>query len=138
MLDSTTVEQNKMRMSNQLRSPELGEVGHTMVSNLSQAAAALSPMLDDGMQIGACPVEQTDHGRIDVPHLVSSSRAKAHQQLRRVHAETRSAPAVLPHQAVPGRGGGPDLVEPLSEYGEPGRNVTIFGRGDQVLDRPDL
>jgi hypothetical protein len=39
------------------------------------------------MKIGAGPVEQADDGRVDVPHLVGSSRAKAHLRLRRVHAE---------------------------------------------------
>ena len=51
----------------------------------------------------AGPVEQADDSRVDVPHLVSSSRAKAHLWFRRVHAEAGTAPAVLPHQAVPGR-----------------------------------
>src|SRR5215472_12094430 len=91
------------------------------------------------MKIGAGPGEQADDGRVDVPHLVSSSRAQAHLRLRTVYAEARAAPAVLPHQTVPGRGRGPDLAEPLGQDGEPaGRDVTIFRRGDQVLDRPDL
>ena len=55
-----------------------------------------------------------------------------------VHAEAGAAPAVLPHEAVPRRRRGPDLAQPLGEDGEPaGRDVTIFGRGDEILDRPD-
>ena len=89
------------------------------------------------MEIGAGPIQQANDGRLDVPHLVSSSRAKAHLRLRRVHAEAGAAPAVLPHQAVPGRGRAPDLAQPLGEDGErAGRDMTIFGRRDEVLDHP--
>ena len=91
------------------------------------------------MEIGAGPVEQADDGRVDVPHLVSSSRGKAHLWLRRVHAEAGAgaAPALLPHQAVLGRGRGPDLAEPLGEDREPARRgVSIFGRVTRSLIAP--
>ena len=82
------------------------------------------------MEIRAGPIEQADDARVDAPHLVSSSRAKAHLWLRRMHAQAGTAPAVLPHQTVPGRGRGPRLAEPLGEHGErAGRDVSIFGRG---------
>src|SRR5262252_9364710 len=91
------------------------------------------------MEIGAGPIEQADDGRVDVPHLVSPSRAKADLGFRRMHAEPGAPPAVLPDEAVPGGGRGPDLAEPLGEDRErTGRDVSIFGRGDQVLDCPDL
>ena len=70
------------------------------------------------MQVGARPVEQADDGGVDVPHLVGSRGSKAHLRLRRMHAEPRVAPAELPHEAAPGRGGGPDLTEPLRQDAE--------------------
>ena len=91
------------------------------------------------MEIGAGPVEQADDGGVDVPHLVGSRRSKAHLRLGRVHAEPGAAPAELPHQVVPGRGGSPDLAEPLRKDGErPGRDMPVLERGHHVLDRPDL
>jgi hypothetical protein len=40
---------------------------------------------------------------------------------------------------VPGRGGGPDLAEPLRKDGEcAGRDVPVLERGHHVLDRPDF
>ena len=89
--------------------------------------------------IGASPVEQTDDGGVDVPHLVGSRRAKAHLRLGRMHAEPGAAPAERPHQVVPGRGGRPDRAEPLRQDGErPGRDMPVLERGHHVLDRPDL
>jgi hypothetical protein len=91
------------------------------------------------VQVGATPVEQTDDGGVDVPHLVGSRRSKAHLRLGRMHAEPGAAPAELPHQVVPGRGGRPDRTEPLRKDGEcPGRNMPVFDRGHHVLDHPDL
>ena len=73
-------------------------------------------------------------GCVDVPHLVGSRRAKAHLWLRRVHAEPGAAPAELPHEMVPGRGGGPDPAEPLRKDGERGgRDVPVLERGHHVL-----
>ena len=50
--------------------------------------------------------------------------------------------SVKPHRSVEqtsGGGRGPDRAEPLGEDGErAGRDVPIVGRGDHVLDRPDL
>ena len=75
----------------------------------------------------------------DVPHLVGSRRSKAHLRLGRVHAEPGAAPAKLPHQMVPGRGGSPNLAEPLRKDGErAGRDVPVLERGHHVLDRPDF
>ena len=55
-------------------------------------------------------------------------RAKPHLRFRRMHAEPGAAPAVLPDEAVPGRGRGPDRAEPLREHGErAGRDVTVSG-----------
>ena len=91
------------------------------------------------MQVGSRPVEQPDDGGVDVPHLVGSSRAKAHLGLRRVHAEPGAAPAELLHEVVPGRGRGPDLAEALRKDGErPGRDVTVLRRRHHVPDRPDF
>jgi len=91
------------------------------------------------MEIRAGPVEQADDGRVDVPHLVSASRAQADLRFRRMHAEPGPPPAVLPDEAVPRGGRGPDLAEPLGEDRErAGRDVAIVGRRDQVLDCPDL
>src|SRR5712691_915111 len=96
-------------------------------------------VVDHGMEIGACPVKQADDGGVDVPHFVSAGRAQPDLRLRRMHAEAGPPPAVRPDEAVPGRGGGPDLAEPLGEDGErAGWDVTIFRRGDHVLDRLDL
>jgi hypothetical protein len=40
---------------------------------------------------------------------------------------------------VPGRGGGPDLAEPLRQDGErAGRDAPVLERRHHVLDRPDL
>src|SRR5438128_6917100 len=72
-------------------------------------------VVDHRVQVGAGPVEQADDGGVDVPHLIGSRRSKAHLRLRRVHAEPRPAPAELPHEMVPGRGGCPDLAEPLRQ-----------------------
>ena len=84
-------------------------------------------VVDNGMQIRAGSVEQTDDGRINVPHLVGAGRAEAHLRLRRVHAEPGPTPAVLPHEAVPRGGRGPHLAEPLGEDREcAGRNVAIL------------
>jgi hypothetical protein len=75
----------------------------------------------------------------DVPHLISSSRAEPHLGLRRMHAEPGPSPAILLHEAVPGRGPGPNRAEPLREDGErAGRDETVLGRGHHVLDRLDL
>ena len=91
------------------------------------------------MQIGAGPVEQADDRGVDVPHLVGSRGSKAYLGLRRMHAEPGAPPAVLPHEVVPGRRGGPDLPEPLREDGErAGRDMTVLRRGHHGLDRPDL
>jgi hypothetical protein len=91
------------------------------------------------VQVGAGPVEEADDGRVDVPHLVGSCRAKTHLRLRRVHAEPRAAPAEPPHEMVPGRGRGPDLAEPLRQDGKrAGRDVPVLTRSHHVLDRPDL
>ena len=96
-------------------------------------------VVDHRVQVGARPVEQADDGGVDVPHLVGSRRSKAHLRLGRVHAEPRAAPAELPHEVVPGRGGGPDRAEPLRQDGErAGRDVPVLERGHHVLDRPDL
>jgi hypothetical protein len=55
-----------------------------------------------------------------------------------VHAEAGAAPAVLPHEAVPRRRRGPDLAQPLGEDGErAGRDVAIFGRGQQSQHEPE-
>src|SRR5712692_4340246 len=91
------------------------------------------------MEIGTGPVEQADDGSVDVPHLVSASRAKPYLGFRRMHTEPGAAPAVLPYEAVPSGGRGPDRAEPLGEHGErAGRNVPVCGRGDHVLNRLDL
>ena len=83
-------------------------------------------------------LSHANDGRVDVPHLVSASRAKADLGFRRMRAEPGAPPAVLPDEAVPGGGRGPDLAEPPGEDRErAGRDMTIFGRGDQVLDRPE-
>ena len=96
-------------------------------------------VVDHRVHVGASPVEQTDDGGVDVPHLVGSRRAKAHLRLGRMHAEPGAAPAELPHQVVPGRGGRPDRAEPLRQDGErPGRDMPVFERGHHVLDRQDL
>src|SRR6267378_3934726 len=96
-------------------------------------------VVDHRVQVGAGPVEQADDGGVDVPHLVGSHRSKAHLRLRRVHAEPRAAPAELPHEMGPGRGGGPDLAEPLRQDGErAGRDVPVLERVHHVLDRPDF
>src|SRR5882672_9134302 len=96
-------------------------------------------VVDHRVQVGASPVEQADEGGVDVPHLVGSRRSKAHLRLRRVHTEPGATPAELPHEMVPGRGGGPDLAEPLRQDGErAGRHVTVLGRGHHVLDRPNF
>ena len=44
-------------------------VGHAPRQNPSRE------VVDYGVQIGACPVEQAHDGGVDVPHLVRSSRA---------------------------------------------------------------
>ncbi len=91
------------------------------------------------MEIRAGSVEQTDDGRVDVPHLVGAGRAKAHLGLRRVHAAPGPTPGVLPHEAVPRGRRGPDLAEPLGEDRErAGRDVPMLERGDHPLDRQDL
>src|ERR1700724_2799404 len=96
-------------------------------------------VVDHGVEVGAGPVEQTDDGGVDVPHLVGSRRAKPYLRFCWVHAEPGPLPAVLPYEAVPGGGRSPDRAEPLGEDGErTGRNVPIVGRGDHVLDHPDL
>ena len=46
---------------------------------------------------------------------------------------------VLADEAIPSGGRGPDRAESLGEDREgAGRDVAIIGRGDHVLDRPDL
>src|SRR4029453_13269856 len=49
-------------------------------------------VVDDGVQIGACAVEQTDNGGVDVPHLVRSCRAEPHLRLRGMHTDSRASP----------------------------------------------
>jgi hypothetical protein len=96
-------------------------------------------VVDHGVQIGACPVEQADDGSVDVPHLVSSGRAQPHLRFRRMHAEAGASPAVRPYEAVPGRRRRRHGAEPLREDGErAGRDVTVLERGDHVPDRLDL
>src|ERR1700722_13390847 len=92
-----------------------------------------------GMEIGAGSVEQADDGGVDVPHLVGSRRAQPDLRFHWMDAEPGPAPAVLSDEAVPGGGRGPDGAESLGKNGErAGRDVPIVGRGDHVLDRPDL
>src|SRR6266852_2193853 len=67
------------------------------------------------MEIGAGPVEQTDDRGVDVPHLVGSRRAQPDLRFHGMHAEPGPAPAVLPDEAGPGGGLGPDRAEPLGE-----------------------
>jgi hypothetical protein len=56
-----------------------------------------------------------------------------------MHTEAGAAPAVLPDEAVPGGRRGLDRAEPLGEDGErAGRDVSMVGRDDHFLDRPDL
>ena len=96
-------------------------------------------VVDHGVEVDAGPVKQADDGGVDVPHLVSARRSKAHLRLCGVHAEAGAAPAVLPDEAVPGGGRGPDLAAPLGEDGErAGRDVTVCRRGDHLVDHPDL
>src|SRR5262249_42126250 len=91
------------------------------------------------VQVGAGPVEQADDGRVDVPHLVGSCRSNANLRLCRVHAEPWTAPAELPYQAVPGRGGCPNLADALGKgSARAGGDVPVLDRGHHVLDRPDL
>jgi hypothetical protein len=73
------------------------------------------------MQVGASSVEQADDGRVHVPHLVGSHRAKAHLRFGRMHAEPGAAPAELPYQARHGLGFPIDLVLPgaLDEIPKP-------------------
>ena len=96
-------------------------------------------VVDHRVQVSARPVEQTDDGGVDVPHLVGSRRSKAHLRLGRVHAEPGAAAPELPHQVSPGRGGRPDRAEPLRKDGErPGRDMPVLERGHHVLDCADL
>ena len=91
------------------------------------------------VQVGAGPVEQANDGGVDVPHLVGLRRAKADLRLRRVHPEPGATPAKLPHQAVPGRGRGPDLAKSLRQHGERAdRDVPVIERGHHLLDRADF
>ena len=96
-------------------------------------------VVDDGVHIGAGAVEQTDHGGVDVPHLVGACRPHTHLRLRWMHAEPRTSPSVRPHEAVPRRGRGADGAEPLREDRKrPSRHVTVGRRGHHVFDRVDL
>ena len=96
-------------------------------------------VVDHGVEVDAGPVKQADDGGVDVPHLVSARRSKAHLRLCGVHAEAGAAPAVLPDEAVPGGGRGPDRAEPLRQDGErAGRDVPVLGCGHHVLNCPDL
>ena len=91
------------------------------------------------MEIGARPIEQPDHGGVDVPHFVGARGAEPNLRLRRVEAEPGAPPPVLSYEVVPGRRGRPDLAEPLREDGErAGGDVPVLGRGDHVLDHPDF
>jgi hypothetical protein len=72
--------------------------------------------------------------------VIASSRSFTLGADQRVMlVERGAAPAVLPYEAVPGRGRRPDLAKPLGEDGDrAGRDMPIGGRGEHVLDRPDL
>ena len=52
-------------------------------------------VVDHGVEVDAGPVKQADDGGVDVPHLVSARRSKAHLRLCGVHAEAGAAPPVL-------------------------------------------
>ena len=85
------------------------------------------------------PSSKRNDGGIDVPHLVGARRSKAHLWLCGVHAEAGAAPPVLPDEAVPGGGRGPDRAEPLRQEGErAGRDVPVLGCGHHGLNSPDL
>jgi hypothetical protein len=57
-------------------------------------------VVDHGVHIGACPVQQADDRGVDVPHLVRCRRAQPHLRLGRMHPEPRASPAVVRFRRV--------------------------------------
>jgi hypothetical protein len=109
------------------------------VSTTRHAKMRREKFVDHGVYIGACPVQQADDRGVDVPHLVRCRRAQPHLRLGWVHPEPRASPAVLPDEAVPGRGRRRHRAEPLREDRErAGWDVTVFGCGDHIPDHLDL
>ena len=78
-------------------------------------------------QIGATAVERADDGRVEVPHLVGSSRSQADFRLGRVHAQPRPTPTVLSHQVAPSQN------QQLAYC-----NLMVAGRSVAILIRPYL
>jgi hypothetical protein len=82
-------------------------------------------VVDHSMEIDAGAVEQANDGGVDVPHLVSARRSKAHLWLCWMTAEAGAAPPVLPDEAVPGGGRDPDRAELLRSTA---RRILILTR----------
>jgi len=108
------------------------------VSATRQAKMPSREIVNHGMEIGAGPVEQADDGGVDVPHLVPRESCEA---LSSVSPDARGAGGGASRSA--GRGGTQVEARPrpcrvAGEDGEcAGRDVTIIGRGDHLLDRLD-
>ena len=91
------------------------------------------------MQVGASPVEQTDDGGVDVPHLVGRvvrspifglAGCTRRRGRRQPYSRTRRYEVEGEAQTKPSR---------LGKDGErPGRDMPVLERGHHVLDRPDL
>jgi len=91
------------------------------------------------MEIGARAVEQPDDRRVDMPRFIWFRRSDAGRRLRRMHALTRSPPAMSPNESMPGGCRCEDLAESLCKDGEcTRRDVPVLVRRDHVLDRADL
>ena len=60
-------------------------------------------VVDDGVEVRPRPVQQSDHGRVDVPDLVRPRGADPHRRTFRMNAETGTPPSPLSDEPEPGR-----------------------------------
>lgn len=90
---------------------------------------ASGEVVDDGVEVGARAVEQSEERRVDVPDLVGARGADADLRIVGVDAKARPAPSSLANEPVPGRGGGEDAAHALGQDREAaGGDVAQVGR----------
>ena len=96
---------------------------------------AAREVVDEGVQVGATAIEQSNRSRVDVPDLVGSGGADADFRTRGMKALAGPPPLEAAEESIPGRGRGENLTQALGQQGQRARRyVPLLLRCHHLLD----